>query len=329
MRGTNLLKIITFSSVLANALASHAAEKIMYRWVDEHGKVYFSDVVPPDQIKHKREARDENARVLDVVDKAKTSEELAELKRLEALRQEQKKLIAQQQTTDKTLLSTYRSVDDMRASQKNRLAGIENEKKLLQGLLERYQNQLQQQQQQAAEEERNARPVPQKLIADIASSKQQIETTNQEIIRQGALRQQLEKEFTADIARYQVLTQESEQSKTQKSPAEATANLGLFVCESTQQCEQAWRIAAEYADKNSTTKSDVSSEKLIMRAAPMEDHDISLSISKLDTNNQTQLFLDVRCKSTPLGAELCNSSKVQSIRQNFVPFLQNRLASQH
>src|SRR5574343_362661 len=117
MRKISLSILVAFSSLLTHPSTTNAVEKVMYRWVDERGKVYFSDVVPPDQLQHKREARDENARILDVVDKAKSSEELNEIKRLEALRQEQRKLISQQQTSDKTLLSTYRSAEDMQAAE--------------------------------------------------------------------------------------------------------------------------------------------------------------------------------------------------------------------
>jgi Domain of unknown function (DUF4124) len=319
----------TFLLSLGLVLALPAvADKVMYRWVDENGRVYFSDQVPPDQIQHKRETRDSEARVLDVVDKAKSGEEMAELKRLEALRQEQKKIIAQQETLDKTLLTTYRSVDDIMATQKNRLAAVENEKKQLQQTLSRYQNQLQQQQQQAANNERNAQSVPPQLVADIATSKQQIDSTNQEINRQTALGQQIEKNFAADIERYRFLTQNSERAKGSTPATEAESNLGLFSCKSTQQCQQAWRFAAEFVDQNSTTAADVNSDKLIMHAPPINDQDISLSVSKLGTEDQPQLFLDVRCKNSSLGSELCSSPKVTSIRQGFAAFLKSRLAAQ-
>lgn len=309
-----------------------AFAKKMYRWVDENGNVYFSDQVPPEQVQHKRETLSEKARVLDVVEKAKTAEQLEQQKRLDALRKEQEKIIAQQASNDKVLLSTFRNLEDMNRALENKMAAFDGSRKVIEGNIERLELQLQQQQKQAADHERNARKVPEKLLADIAATKQQIDATKQELSRHVSERQTAEKEFKADMSRFQFLTQSAGDAKsTGKSLAESNANnaLGLFVCQDVEQCEKAWKIAGEFVAKHSTTAQDVETDKLIMRAAPTKDDDLSLSVSKLDqTGGQQQIFLDIRCRQSTLGTELCAGGKVQTIRQGFAPFIQSQLTPQ-
>lgn len=307
------------------------AAKKMYRWVDENGNVYFSDQVPPDQVQHKRDTLNEKARVLDTVEKAKSAEQLEQQRRLDALRKEQEKIIAKQASNDKVLLTTYRSLDDMTRALDSKLAAMDGEKKMVEGNLQRFEQQLLKQQQQAADHERNAQKVPEKLLADISASKRQIETTKQELERHELEKQKVEKEFQADMARFKFLTQGNVDTKTtQSNLAASNANneLGLYVCQDAEQCVKAWAIAGEFVAKFSTTAQDVETEKLIMRAAPFEDTDISLSVSKLERGNQQQIFLDIRCKQSNIGKELCASEKAQAIRRGFAPYVQLQLTSQ-
>ncbi|AEG01698.1 DUF4124 domain-containing protein [Methylomonas methanica] len=304
--------------------------KKMYRWVDENGRVFFSDVVPPDQVQHKRETINENARVLDVVEKAKTPEELAQQKRLDALRKEQEKIIAKQAADDKVLLSTYRSLDDMNKALDNKLALMDSEKKMIEGNRRRMEQQLLQQQQQAANLERNAQKVPDKLLKEIASTRQQIEQNIQEMARHESNRQSVEKAFRADIARFAFLTQADENQKNQPSSVadNAVNELGLFTCQDADQCDKAWKIAGEFVYKFATTGRDVENEKLIMTAAPFNDDDLSLSVSRLEKGGIQQIFLDLRCKDSNMGKELCDGEKAQAIRRGFTAYVQLQLASQ-
>ena len=78
--------------------------KKMYKWVDENGKISFSDKIPPSQVEYKREKIDRNAEVVEIIPKAKTQEEFAMEKRLNKLRRRQEKLIAAQENHDRVLM---------------------------------------------------------------------------------------------------------------------------------------------------------------------------------------------------------------------------------
>ena len=308
---------------------SHARK--LYRWVDDEGNVTFSDQVPPDQVQHKRETLNEKAEVLDVLERARTPEERARLRRLEQLRKEQEKIIAKQAATDKVLLATYRNVDDMERALENKLALMDSKKRGIEGNKQRFEQQLHQQQQQAANLERNAQKVPEKLLQDIASTRQQILLTEQELARHTLERQRVEREFRADIARFEFLTQEYHDKHTdQDNLAMSNTNneIGLFVCQDAEQCQKAWKIASEFVYQFATTGRDVETDQLIMTAAPNNDSDFSLSASKLTQDDTQQIFLDIRCKDSNIGRELCNSEEALAIRRGFSAYIQSRLSSE-
>ncbi|MBS3963260.1 MAG: DUF4124 domain-containing protein [Methylomonas sp.] len=298
----------------------------MYRWVDEQGNVFFSDVVPPDQVQHKRETLSNKARVVDSVEKAKTIEELEQQKRLDALHKHQEKLIVKQSAEDKVLLSTYRSLDDMQTAFDKKRQGFDADRKLHEGNLQLLDKQLRSQQQQAADFERNGKTVPAKLLSDIDASKRQTDAVKQTIQRNQWERERYEADFKADIARFQFLTQGSEAGNTSTDKSSNTAAddaIGLYLCKNADDCQQAWKIAAGFVDQHATTAKDVETDSLIVRAAPLTDDDMSLSLSLIGNQHQQQIFLDIRCKASVIGSALCASHKAQAIRRSFVPYIQS------
>lgn len=328
---SHALALILLVPLLLIGASDSYAKKRLYRWVDDEGNVTFSDQVPPDQVQHKRETLNEKAQVLDVVEKAKTPEELARQKRLEELRKEQEKIIAKQAAADKVLLATYRNLDDMNRALENKLALLDGKRRVIEGNKQRFDQQLLQQQQQAATLERNGQKIPEKLLKEIASSRQQIELTQQELQRHELERQAVEREFRADMARFEFLTRDyNDTGDTEKRLAASNANneLGLFVCQDAAQCQKAWKFAADFVYQNATTGRDVETDKLVMTAAPVNDTDFSLSASRLDQGGSQQIFLDIRCKVSNIGQELCNSEKAQAIRRSFSAYIQSQLSSE-
>ncbi|GAB4262823.1 MAG: hypothetical protein Kow0065_13580 [Methylomicrobium sp.] len=302
----------------------------MYRWVDEQGNVYFSDQVPPEHAKHRREALNERGQVIDVVERAKTKEELELERRLEELRKAQEKIIQKQQAYDKVLLSTFRSIDDLLLTIKNKTKTMEAQIKATEGNLSRLQSQLEGQQRKAAAFERNGQKVPQALIKDIRATQEQIQQTELAIGRQNETLNKMKKEDDADIERYLFLTQSRIDTPTKKLqiPSIKEANeLGLFYCENDHQCNQAWEIARTFVYFHSTTGPDIDTDKLIMTRSPSKDSDLSLSLSKIAINDvDYQLFLDIRCRDSSLGRDLCASKKVGDIRSAFRPYINDALS---
>jgi hypothetical protein len=303
--------------------------KKLYQWTDENGDTYFSDQVPPEQAKHRRASLSKTGRVLEVTEKAKTKEQLEQEKRLDELRKEQEKLIAKQKIHDKALLSTFRSKEDMLLAIQKKTETLDKQKNVIEGNLNRFTEQLKKQQKEAAVFERDAQPIPKKLLDELKVTNNRIEQTQGILLNHIEKQDEIKKVDDADIARFLFLTQTAKDlAQRAKIPSIKDANeLGLFYCENDHQCKKAWEIGRIFVNLNSTTEADVYNEKLIMNRPPAKDSDISLSLSKLTINNDDyQLFLDFRCRDSSAGKELCASQKVKDMRSSFRIYINDALS---
>ncbi len=304
----------------------------MYRWVDENNNVRFSDQMPPDQIKYKRETLNKNARVVNIVEKEKTKAQQELEKRLEKLREQQEEIFIKQKVKDNVLLSTFRSLSDIDVVLKGKMLALDSQRRVVQGNLKRLKKQLKQQQQIAAQFERDGQKVSQKIEKDISSSKKQIEKTLIEVSKQFEKKRAVRKKFEIDIARFTFLTQSKLSShdltrKTAESQAET--ELGVYICENEKLCEKAWKFAKKFVHSYSTTGLYVETDQLIMSKEPSKETDLSLSASKTAVKySKQQLFLDIRCHISSLGKELCIGAEARNIRHSFSTFIKSALIAE-
>lgn len=310
-------------------LSTPVLAKRMYRLVDQYSNTLFSDQIPPEQAKDRRELLSPSGRVLEVTEKAKTKEQQELEKHLEELRKEEEKLIARQKVNDNALLNTFHSKEELYTALKLKMQVFDNQRKVLEGNLKNATKQLQEQQKQAASFERNGDTVPKRLLDDINATQQQIQRINVALTANADKQMLVRNEYNADIERYLFLTQSVKKSAPQtKIPSIKQANaLGLFYCENDHQCNKAWEIARTFVNLHSTTKPDVYNDKLIMNRPPANDTDISLSLSRIAiTDNDYQLFLDIHCQDSSIGEELCSSQKVKDLRFSFRAFVNAALS---
>lgn len=138
----------------------------------------------------------------------------------------------------------------------------------------------------------------------------------------------VEKTFQADIERYIYLTR----SKTERGKPNLKSTgtesdhalTGLYTCDTETQCLSAWQAARLFVQNHSTTRIDVESEKLIMSSDPKEDHDLSLSVSRVvKEKNRSQFFLDIRCRNSSQGRELCDSPEILNLRPAFKLYIES------
>jgi Domain of unknown function (DUF4124) len=319
-----------FLSLLLNQ-AVHANK--MYKWVDEKGNTYFSDQVPPEHSQRRREKLSKQGRVLEVTEKAKTKSEEALDRLLMALKAAQEKVIAQQMYHDKALRVTYNKLEDLQNTYKAKLQELETEQKLSISNLKRLDNQLETLHRQAATHERNGEKIPQKLLDEIKATEKESQLSYVNISQHIEKKNKVSEQFEGDIARYKQLTLTAEQKRMdkQKEEIKAANQLGVYVCNDDRQCEKAWKIAGDFISKHSTssnsTQPEIESSKLIMGRTPDTDNDLSLAISKVDLGDKKQkLFLDIRCRDSSIGIELCASKKVQDIRMAFRNYLETSIS---
>ncbi|MFZ2404280.1 MAG: hypothetical protein WAW41_04025, partial [Methylobacter sp.] len=242
------------------------------------------------------------------------------------LKKAQEKIIAQQAANDKVLLSTFRNVKDMEASLFATMQSLDAQRNVAQGNLKRVEDQLETQQKKAAELERNGKKVPATLLDEIKQTEAQIQVAYAEINKQIEKKNRTKAEFESNIERFKFLTQDNtDPSKASDKTAQnkVADEIGLYTCETDELCAKAWTSAHEFIKTNATTPIDTDTDKLIMGRTPATDNDLSLAISKIeDENKKQQLFLDIRCRESSLGTELCASQKVRDIRSAFRPYIE-------
>lgn len=332
MQTVLLKKTIALTTLFILLGGQSVSAKKMYRWVDSNGNTFYSDQIPPNQAKHRRESLNKNARVIEVVEKEKTKAQHALEKRLVLLRKQQELIIKKQKAQDKVLLSTFRTIADIKLTLRGKMLAMDSKRNAIQSNLKRLQGQLQEQQKKAAQYERDDKKVPGYLVKKISSSKGQIEITYVEISNQFEKKKVIGEKFESDIRRFNFLTQSNVESKdlSQKTAEnKAEKELGLFLCDSKIQCDNAWESARKFVNTYSTTPLDIETDKLILGQEPYTDSDLSLSISKMSVNNnKQQLFLDIRCRQSSVGLELCRGSKAKNIRRSFQHYIESTLGKQ-
>ena len=301
----------------------------LIRWVDQDGKVHYSDQVPPEKSKLRRETLNKRGFVIKVTEAAKTREQRMLGRKLKKLRKGLNKIIEQKKSRDQVLLSSFRSVEDIKQRLSEKMWGLIALQNIAQGNLKRINKQLQEQQKIAAAHERDGQQPPAPLLKNIHSSTRQIKQAQFEMAKLIEKKQLEQKNYESDVDRYIFLTQprDGEYISYDDQPELITAaDLGLFLCENETQCDHAWEYALSYVNKNSTTKMDIAAENLIMSNAPAVDSDMSLSIAKLRNDDEpTKIFLDIRCRKSLIGDQLCSSDKATAIRSSFLPFIQSSL----
>lgn len=318
-----LLIVLAMSLNIPNVYA-----KKLYKTVDETGKVSFSDQLAPEDTKHQHETLSKDARVLSVTEKEKSKEQQERDRLLESLRKKQEKIIQKQKAHDEALLRSYHSKEEIERELKEKLQGLDTQKKLLEGEVVQHTSRLDVAEKKAATYERNAQPIPKSVLEDIKMIKQEITRAKENIKENQALQARITEEYQTNIRRFLLLTQTPEtEQKDKTSSIEEADSIGLFRCENDHQCKKAWEIAKVFVDSNSTTPADINTDNLVMHALPSKDSDFSLSIAKLSgRHEEIYLFLDVHCRESSLGKELCASKKIQDLRTSFRPYVNERLS---
>jgi hypothetical protein len=324
-----ITRATVFFTCLCCIIGSQAVvAKKMYRWTDDQGNTFFSDQVPPEQVQYQRDSLSKKGRVIEKTERAKTKEQIAQDKRLAELRREQEKLIANQRMRDKALLSTFHSKEDLNTALNAKLQTLNTEQKVIAGNLEQLKGLLAWQQKQAAAAERNGKKVSSRELADMKATQEQIRSTELSSLTIDDKKIQVTLEYKADIDRFLYLTESKASTPANKIASIVEANkLGLFYCNNDHQCNKAWEIGHKFVRNYSTTPPDIYNDKLIMNRPPAKDSDLSLSLSKIAlTDEDYQLFLDIRCRDSSQGRELCASQTVSTIRSSFRPYINNALS---
>ena len=182
----------------------------LYRWVDENGKIYYSDRVPPEQSAHDRDILNSHGVHIGSEQGEITPEERAEIARLEAeaAALEQEKLNVARR--DRMLLETYLSVADIADLRDRRLELLESQIKVTELYLANLRKRLEGLEGEAARfkpysDKPDAPQVPESLALDIKRTTASINLYEQTLTRTRIDQEKLRASFDADIERFREL----------------------------------------------------------------------------------------------------------------------------
>jgi hypothetical protein len=189
-------------------IAEPAAASRLYKWTDAQGQVHYSDRLPPDAAAREREVKSNRGLTLERVDAAKTRAQLDQEQQAreqeEARRQAESEIQRKQAASDRTLLLTFSTTDEIERARDDRVAAVDGQIGLTRTRIDNLQDKLQRTRQQAINAERTGRN-PQDLHQRILDMEQQVASYENFIKSREQERAEIISQFNADLSRYQEL----------------------------------------------------------------------------------------------------------------------------
>lgn len=186
-----------------------AENRKLFRWVDEEGRVHYSDVVPPAQAKQGRSELNDRGLTVRSIDRAKTAEEIAEEQRQARIRAELERIAREQAAYDRILLDTYANVEVMEQTRDAKVSGLQGQIRVTEGNILNLRKQLDEQMNRAAALERGGKAVPQELQNEIIATQDQVRRGLEFILERREEIEAVRAQFAKDIARYREITEQA------------------------------------------------------------------------------------------------------------------------
>ncbi len=334
MRRNLRTPILTLAAAAAVMFSFSLQAGKLYRWVDEKGNVHYTDRVPPEQIDKARTQLDARGLKIESVRAARTPEEIAREKELERLRAEKQRLIEEQKASDRVLLKTFRSEDDIEMTLNGKLAAIDVQIQIIRGNIKRLKQKLARMQKDAAALELEGEQVSGRFLKEIEASRQALKDSYAAIIRAEEQKEHYRSAYRKDLERFRTLKHlKADKDRLILAGGKNLILDHIYTCSDQLTCDQAWTTAEKFVREFSTTKVQMLSDTIIMTAPPSKDQDISITVARIRlkpgknvSSPQTgaQLFMDLQCKNSPLGDELCAGEKVAKLRNDFKAYMAKR-----
>ncbi|GAA0205050.1 hypothetical protein GCM10009123_10670 [Kangiella japonica] len=312
-----ILLILIFVSTSVDA-------KNYYRFKDSNGRLVVKDYLPNSALKSGYEVINESGRVVEKVAPIMTREE----KLAEELRQE--KIAAQQEKErkmrqhDRMLLRQYRTIDDIKRTEKNQTASLNINISILNSHNKNLEKKLSNLQSSAANYERKGTAVPKSILTQIDATKDQIEENTNSIARYKSQVEVISEQFKNDLVRFkelQAMRLVEQYAENQRSLPTTTK----VECDSYKSCERSWKLAQIFAHENASNKLEIVTDSLIISSKPKNDEQLGLSITRIPADNDAmQIVLEVQCYNSEAGEKLCNGEKVNLLKSEFVQYISQK-----
>ncbi|MCX7544777.1 DUF4124 domain-containing protein [Marinicella gelatinilytica] len=219
---THLLLILTLVLFQEPLLAK------LYKWVDEDGKVHYSDKVPPEYNDQARQELNKTGVVKDTVDRALTPEErqqkAEEMARLKAEEKRQAELKKQQQEERNKLIKSYSNANQIVRLKEERINALKRNIELAEENLIIQKRNLDDLLKRAADTERSGGVVSEAFTTQIEKSREQIINQQTYIVDKTEEIKETKEKYNDELAKYRYYTGETDSIEPITEEIEDTDN---------------------------------------------------------------------------------------------------------
>lgn len=204
------MRVVLLTISICLLLGPLTAQAVLYKWVDDEGRVHFGDQIP---VQFQLKAHDEmNQRgiVLKHREAAKTPEEKAAARLLAKERKKIELTEKKKKQRDRVLLDTYTTERDLIVARDSRLEAVGSQVQLAETIISDSNKTIDSLEKQVVQIKASNREVPADIYQRIDSEKQQVKVQSQ--VKQGHIkrRDDITAQFNDYVERFKVLKAEQE-----------------------------------------------------------------------------------------------------------------------
>jgi hypothetical protein len=197
-------------AVLLCAVSSPSVAATLYKWVDENGKIRYSDRLPPSQSKNGHQQLSPQGVVLSTKNAARTPEEMvidAEAKRkLDEQQLEEARIKSIQAQQDRVLLLTFSTEQELEHASYNRMEVIDSVIHLIEASIGTTQEKLDTLQTKATNNYTSkGKNVPGGLAQKIEHFERKVENRNAQMERKKLEKEKIRHKYELDLERFRSL----------------------------------------------------------------------------------------------------------------------------
>ena len=180
-----------------------ASKKTFKCWTNKEGIRECGNSMPPEYAQQGHIEVNEDGRVVEKVEAAKTKEQLIEDARLQAAEEEKKKQAELQARHDHALLNTYNNTDDMLMARDGKLYAVDSSIKMANDKITSLTKAMASLKKQAANNERAGKALPKVLKQDMVLTQGKIDRQKKLISDKKLEKDDIKQQFDNDIKRFQ------------------------------------------------------------------------------------------------------------------------------
>jgi hypothetical protein len=206
--------LLVSTALLAVAFSAGAGEaRKTYKCLNGKGEIYYSDHYDPERCKGGGAQLNSEGIQVRKIDRQMTPEEVAEAKEKAAREAEEQRVAEKQAHADRVLLQTFANEDELTRAHQKELAQVDTEMTAGRAALKAQEKNLTELLNMAADAERAGQKVPAGVTKNIGIVRRQVDSQKTFILRKQTQKDDLDRSYQAQLARYRELVSQKATGK--------------------------------------------------------------------------------------------------------------------